>query len=55
MKGSSMKEQRMVKGLVMMLVVGFLMSRPNCNRGCRTMLQHIFECGLSDFLGGLPV
>jgi len=31
----------------------WLASNPNCNRGCKTVAQHLAEHALEDFLGGL--
>jgi hypothetical protein len=35
--------------------VGFfvLASNPRCNRGCKTVAQHLAEHAIEDFLGGL--
>ncbi len=30
-----------------------LASDPHCNRGCKTVAQHLAEHALEDFLGGL--
>ena len=35
-------------------VAGFwLASNPRCNRGCKTVAQHLAEHAIGDFLGGL--
>lgn len=31
----------------------WLASRPNCNRGCQTMAQHLISHGLDDFIAGI--
>jgi hypothetical protein len=30
----------------------YLMSRPNCNRGCKTLLEHLLTHELDALLGG---
>jgi hypothetical protein len=50
-----MNEKQMLTGLGLLMLAGFLLSRPRCNRGCRTVAQHLIEHGLDDFLGGLLV
>ncbi len=31
----------------------WLASKPNCDRGCQTVADHLIVQGLDDFLGGL--
>lgn len=31
----------------------WLLSRPNCRRGCRTVAEHLLEHGLEDFFAAL--
>ena len=31
----------------------WLLSRPKCRRGCRTVAEHLLEHGLEDFIGSL--
>lgn len=31
----------------------YLMSRPNCNRGCKTILEHLLTHELDALLGGV--
>ena len=40
-------------GLTLIAVAVILASRPNCNRGCRTMAEHLIEHGISDVVTGL--
>jgi hypothetical protein len=36
------------------ILVGlWLASRPNCNRGCQTVAEHLVEHGLADFFATL--
>jgi len=35
-------------GLGLLTVGLILVSRPNCNRGCRTVAQHLMEHGIND-------
>ncbi len=37
----------------LVLVGLWLVSRPQCNRGCKTVAEHLIEHGISDFIGGL--
>ncbi len=31
----------------------WLLSRPNCRRGCKTVAEHLLEHGLDEFFTGL--
>jgi|HubBroStandDraft_2_1064218.scaffolds.fasta_scaffold652683_2 hypothetical protein len=50
----SAKEEAVVKALVVgtTVVAGLMIlaSNPNCNRGCKTMLEHLTEHVLQDML-----
>ena len=37
-------------GLGLLAVAAILASRPNCNRGCRTLAQHLIEHGIDDIV-----
>jgi hypothetical protein len=53
-EGGSMGRNKMVlQGLGLVVVAAVLMSKPRCNRGCRTLLEHILYHGLDDLLGGV--
>jgi hypothetical protein len=42
-------------GLVVLAMIGagvLLLQNPRCNRGCKTVAQHLIEHGIEDFLGG---
>ena len=45
-----MKQKKMM-GLGFTVVTLLLLSSPRCNRGCRTVLEHILYHGLDDLLG----
>jgi hypothetical protein len=47
------KEQMIVLGVGMFVAAVVLASNPRCNRGCKTLAQHLAEHGIEDFLGGL--
>jgi hypothetical protein len=38
-------------GLVALALI--LASRPNCNRGCRSVAEHLFEHGVDDAIAAL--
>lgn len=40
-------------GMGFALTAVWLVSRPNCNRGCRTVAEHLFEHGVRDIILGL--
>lgn len=48
-----MNDKQILTGLALVVIACFLLSNPRCNRGCKTLGQHILEHGLVDFLGGL--
>jgi hypothetical protein len=48
-----MNQMKMMMGLGFTVVTLLLLSSPRCNRGCRTVLEHILYHGLDDFLGGV--
>jgi hypothetical protein len=42
-----------VVGAVAIGVALLLSSNPNCNKGCRTIAQHLLDHGFDDLLAGL--
>jgi len=43
-------------GLLVLAMIGtgvLLLQNPRCNRGCKTIAQHLIEHGIQDFLGVL--
>jgi hypothetical protein len=46
-------EHLIVVGIGAVVVAAILASNPHCNRGCRTLAQHLAEHGIEDILGGL--
>jgi hypothetical protein len=42
-------------GVGLIAVALILASRPNCNRGCRTVAEHLMEHGISDVMASLFV
>ena len=51
MKNSA--EKLVVAGAVAIGVALMLSSSPNCNKGCKTLAQHLLDHGIDDLLGGL--
>ena len=47
------KQEAIGVGVVLAIVAILLLARPNCNRGCRTVAEHLFVHGLEDFIVGL--
>jgi len=48
-----MSDKQILTGLGLLLLGGWLLSSPRCNRGCQTMAQHLLDHGIDDILGGL--
>jgi hypothetical protein len=48
-----MNNKAVLLGAGMFFVALVLASNPRCNRGCKTLAQHLAEHGLEDFLGEL--
>ena len=48
-----MSDKKILAGLGLMLLAGWMLSNPRCNRGCKTVAQHLLDHGIDDFLGGL--
>jgi len=46
-------EKKILTGLGLVVLASWLLSNPRCNRGCKTVAQHLLDHGLDDFLGGL--
>ncbi len=49
----SKQELTILSGVGSVLVAMWLMSNPRCNRGCRTVAEHLLEHGLDEFIAGL--
>lgn len=48
------KQENLIWGGFVLLGIGWFLSRnPNCNRGCKTVAQHLASAGLEDIIGGL--
>jgi len=47
------KEQAAIFGMVLVLAAVFLLRDPNCNRGCRTVAEHLLSHGLEDLVSEL--
>lgn len=45
--------QTLLVAASLIALAGLLSSDPNCDRGCRTVAQHLLEHGIEDFLKGL--
>ena len=50
---SRKQENLILGGLVLSGWDGLLSRSPNCNRGCKTVAQHLASHGLDDIIGGL--
>jgi hypothetical protein len=48
----SIKEKEILAGLVLLLLGALLLKNPRCNRGCKTVGEHIVSHGLDDLLAG---
>jgi hypothetical protein len=49
----SKKDEKLVWGGLLLLGIGWLLaSDPKCNRGCRTVAQHLASHGIDDIIGG---
>jgi hypothetical protein len=46
-------QKTVLTGLAVTGLALLLLSRPNCNRGCRTVAEHLLTHGLDELLGGL--
>lgn len=47
------QQQMIVAGAVAIGFALLLSSSPNCNKGCKTLAQHLLDHGFDDLLGGL--
>lgn len=47
------QQQLVVVGAVLVGVGLVLSSDPNCNKGCKTIAQHLLDHGIGDLLAGL--
>jgi|HubBroStandDraft_1064217.scaffolds.fasta_scaffold60236_2 hypothetical protein len=43
----------LLSGIGSVLFAMWLASNPRCNRGCRTMAEHLLEHGIDEFVAGL--
>jgi len=49
-----MKNERLFwAGTGLLLIATILASRPSCNRGCRTIAEHLIEHGVKDIVVAL--
>jgi hypothetical protein len=49
-----MKNEKALVTASLAVLIGFwLASRPNCEKGCRSVAEHLIEHGLEDFVAGL--
>ena len=49
---TKLKPEFVVPGVLLSLTAMWLLSQPNCKRGCRTVAEHLLEHGIRDiFLG----
>ena len=46
------KREGIAVGVALVLVAILLLSRPNCNGGCRTVAEHLLSHGLDDLIAG---
>jgi hypothetical protein len=50
----SRKQENLIWSGLVLLGIGWVLSRnPNCNRGCKTVAEHLASHGLDDIIGGL--
>ena len=47
---NSQGERVVLIGMGSLIVGLWLISRPNCNRGCRTMAEHLIDHGIEKFV-----
>lgn len=50
---SKKQETLVLGGLALVGLAWFLSSNPKCDRGCKTIAQHLASHGLDDIIGGL--
>lgn len=50
---SPMKTDHILLGLFLLFLAYVLIRNPKCNRGCKTLAEHLFTDGLEDVVGGL--
>jgi hypothetical protein len=44
---------KFVLDLILVMVTYWLLQKPNCNRGCKTIAEHLLTDGLDDVLAGM--
>jgi hypothetical protein len=49
-----MRDKRILAGLGFMLFASWMLSDPHCNRGCKTIAQHLLDHDIDDLDGLLP-
>jgi len=50
----SRKQENLIWDGLVLFGIGWVLSRsPNCNRGCKTVAQHLASHGLDDIIGTL--
>jgi hypothetical protein len=50
---SIVTNDKFVFGLIMAFAGYWLLQKPNCNRGCKTIAEHLVTDGLDDVVAGL--
>lgn len=48
-----MNTDKLIAGLVLAGLAWWLLSKPQCNRGCRTVAEHLLEHGIEDVVTAL--
>ena len=46
-------DTNLVWALLLLVSSAYLISTPNCNQGCRTVLEHVLTHELDNLVGGL--
>ena len=46
-------DRKLVVGGICLVAACILLKRPNCNRGCKTLAEHLLTDGLDEILAGL--
>ena len=52
---SKAKEQTVLLGLGLFAAGLWLLSNPNCDRGCKTVAEHLLGHGIEDFFKGFAL
>jgi hypothetical protein len=48
-----LKPEFVVPGVLLSLTAMWLLSQPKCNRGCRTVAEHLLQHGIRDIILGV--